>query len=355
MMHEAPHEGLARFLALLDRRCRYAVVKNPDLWASLSRGGDWDLAVSDLSAAQDVLIEALGPPRRVARWSYVTAHYYDWGEIDLLPCLAWQGVDLIPLGRFLQHARRSTAGWLTAAPAHQAIMGWIAPILAYGRFPEKYAPVVREAMSDDPAELRFALHRLFGARLAEALYGMASRDDLVSSDALSRMLRRAARGRALARSPVDAYLSACRFAHGEVMLRLCPPLPFLYLGSALVADDVGRWCGSRRKVIPGLVVFDGSAVRQWTSGDAELERVGQRLAVSCRHRRLTVAERRRVAELQAAGWLAASTVAPRGVRGSTLAIMGRPVATRAAVAEYLDACLRRHANAGLSRTEPFGG
>lgn len=340
-----PREQLSRFLQRLDTRCRYAIVKNADLWESLRRGGDWDIAVSDLAAAQGVLLEVLGPPRRVAPRSYVVAHYYDWGEIDLLPCLVWQGVELIPTQRFMERARRNEAEWMVACPAHQAIMGWAAPLLAHGSYRQKYESLVAMAVAYDGEEFALALSRLFGSSLGNRLHNLACGGRLDSSTELAASMRSMARCRAYSREPWRAGSRTLAFGYQELRLRSSPCLPFLHLRSTTDVRAAGLWCNTHKKVIPGLALFDGGGVRRWSSEDNGIGGTSASSARGDAGRGITVAERVELSNLQAAGWLAGTTVAIRGARGSRSAAVGKPrlvSGPTSSLAEFLDSQLARH-------------
>lgn len=320
-----PYDDLSRFLELLGTRCQYAIVKNPDLWYNLQHGGDWDLLVSDLQEAQAVLLDALGPPRRVAERSYVVAHYYDWGEIDFLPHLTWQGIELIPAARFLARSVADRGGWPVACSAHQSIMGWIAPLLATGSFRPKYQSVVNHALSHDLDELVDGLHALFGNALGGRLYEIARAGEIGRSAKWLTTMRAVARRRAYAHHPASTLARALAFAYREGQLRSRPCLPFLRFHSADDALAAGRWCSTHRNAIPGLAVFDGVRLTKWPSSQSGIDNLRSYTPRRCQvDRPLTLSERVGLANLQAGGWLVGSMVPVRGTRASATTLIGRP-------------------------------
>src|SRR4051812_31959780 len=89
-----PVDALQAFLRQA-RTVGIAVAKNPDIWSAFARGGDWDLVTLNRRAATRILVDCVGPPDRRVRRSYVWSHYYEWGQIDLLPRLEWRGLLLL--------------------------------------------------------------------------------------------------------------------------------------------------------------------------------------------------------------------------------------------------------------------
>ena len=353
-MTAPPYERLSRFLELLDERCDYAVVKNPDLWGNLKRGGDWDLLVSDLSTAQASLVEAVGHPRRVARRSYVVSYFFDWGEIDLLPRLEWRGVRLIATHRFLDRAARDPNGWRVACPAHQAIMGWIYPLLSSRSFNEKYVPVVRNAVAVDGVELESRLVSLLGETLGKKLWNQANDPTIGESVKLADSMR------------VEAWKAAFRhhpFMTSNGLPRLRPPRgatsgcgrrsPFLLIRSAATAEAARAWCDSRRTTIPGLAIFDGAKLWRWPADGLAMpspdwfeDAIGAHVGSG----RLRARDRVAIAQLQSQGWLTASLGKAGGARFTRSGLIGKPIhcnMAREPLGEQLDRHLARAAKSEM--------
>lgn len=358
-MTPLPYERLSRFLEMLDDRCRYVVVKNPDLWGNLQRGGDWDLLVSDMSKARAALLEALGPPRRVAHRSYVIAHFYDWGEIDLLPRVEWKGVELIDWKRLLSRASRNPRGWRIARPAHQALVGWVGPLLSSGSFSEKYRAVVRNAVVSDGAELEVVLRELFGEELSEALWNRALEDRIGQSVAQLHELRQAARRRSFRRRPARTSHRIGQFVYRETKLRLHPALPFVELQSAEHVDSAAQWCAMRRIPVQGLALFDGTEIHRLKPSDvAEGPSVPSRPHhVGKAASRIHLRDRVALSNLQAQGWLAASTIKASGARFSQSALIGRARGGLAApdLPEVFDGSLERRTERDIGHQAPRVG
>ena len=230
-MTEPPRAVLERFLARLESGPGFAVAKQPDLWANLGRGGDWDLVVGDLEPARSLLVEEVGAPLRMVRRSYVVATFYSWGEIDFLPRIEWKGVELVSASRVLQRAARDPGhGWPVACTAHQAVAGWIYPMLAYGSFNPRYAQLVASAVAEDGIELERVLTDIFGSHADAAIAAARDRAPQTLAPHLAN-LRRAARVQALSSSPFRTLRAMSMFAFTEVALRL-PVSPNVRAGAA---------------------------------------------------------------------------------------------------------------------------
>jgi hypothetical protein len=183
-----PRRELTTFLREL-ADVGFAVAKAPDLWGNLARGGDWDLVVSDVDAALRLLVREVGAPRRVERRSYVTSAYYPWGRIDLLPELAWRGVQLVSADDMVGSAGLMDDGIALAARPHQIIAACVYPLLAHGSYRERYRPLVAELTPADQTVLRHRMDDVFGP----ASVGLEE----LSDPATLRRLRRRATVRSL--------------------------------------------------------------------------------------------------------------------------------------------------------------
>jgi hypothetical protein len=217
MTRRVPHDRLQMFLDGL-AHVGYAVAKNPDIWASLDRGGDWDVVVADLGRSERLLVDSLGPPKRCVRRSYVSSYFYDWGSIDLLPDIRWRGVILVPGRQVVAEARLGSDGRTPIArPAHQAVAGWIAPVLAWGGYKSRYDEVLAEAVRSDGKELGETLSRIFGDACGSQVVGLAT-GDAIDAAVIARLRRRALVQSTLA-DPVGTFRRLARFAHREAVVR----------------------------------------------------------------------------------------------------------------------------------------
>lgn len=210
-MSEAPPIPRLREVVKL-LRTEVVVVKNPDIWASVLRGGDWDLVARDCVAALSVLQDVLGSPVRVVRRSYVLTAEWPWGHVDLLPDIRWRGILLLRAGEILD-SRIETPDLPVSRPAHEAIASCIFSALSYGLIKPRYRAVWDVARDSDRAEL--------ASRLAD-IFGPASRVEEWSFEELAEQatrLRRSARRRAWSIQPAGTALRYSEFAFRESVVR----------------------------------------------------------------------------------------------------------------------------------------
>ncbi len=306
MRTEAPRERLEGLLGNL-QKVGYAVAKSPDVWASLSRGGDWDLVVSDLARAETEVVRSLGQPRRVIRRSYVSAYFYQWGEIDLLPGLIWRTVLLASAREIVASARITSSGGMAASPAYQALADWIGPLLSYGAFKERTRDTVRSAVHSEVEVLGLVLRRIFGWDLASRLVSLARAERPEEGVGLRHVLRRAALLRSARSHPMRTAGHFANFIFHEVTLRVDPPLPGLRVS---VEDDLERaldWQRDAYPAVPGVVLFDPRRqTRVEMQGEVHRSQLGYRDDLKEKGRlrsRIPMRQRLRLAKDQSRGWL----------------------------------------------------
>ena len=212
-----PTSSLERFLQELGDD--YAVAKNPDIWGSLERGGDWDLIVSQPERAAVLLRRCVGAPERVVRRSYVTAFYFDWGEIDLLPAIDWRGIRLISASSVLARARVSETGIRIASSLDQAIAGWFIPIVSHGSAKERYLAPVAATLNEAQDELGSLLRALLDERLVVEILSIAKQGGIAFPAVLRRRVRRGLFLRSLLVSPLATSSRSVRFLWRELVVR----------------------------------------------------------------------------------------------------------------------------------------
>ena len=100
-----PRAALTRYLRELPN---YVVLRNEeDLFGNVERGGDIDLLVGDAELAERLLIHHLGPPIRINRYSFARGYFFDWGHIDLVQTIEWQGACYLRTEAILESRRLS--------------------------------------------------------------------------------------------------------------------------------------------------------------------------------------------------------------------------------------------------------
>lgn len=211
-MTQPPWAALESCLERLGKQV--AVVKNPDVWSSLKRGGDWDLFTPDQKATGAILCEELGKPSRTIVRSYVRTHMWPWGQIDLLPDIRWRGYILVPSDALVDGLGRSQFGTWKVRPAHEAAAACLYPTLAHGEYKKRYDAVWHQAWDTDGHEMGRICRKAFGDQVDLANW---DRRDLMRG---SESLRSLALSSALRDNPFMTAARTARFAALELGARL---------------------------------------------------------------------------------------------------------------------------------------
>jgi thymidylate kinase len=223
-------EGLVRLVIEAVRELAGSVVlRNHDLAATLWRGGDIDLLVEDVDAAEQHFIRRLGPPRYVATRSYVRGMYYDWGYIDLFADCEWRGVVYLSGDAIRAKASGGAPGGARTRLAHEALTCWLSSLLWGGFFKPRYTDIVCRAAREDAQEFSHVLAGALGPKWGGLLFAMAANGHPEASASAVTTIRRAAAAQALFRRPLQTVRSYCQFWMAELRLRIDPPLPWVAL------------------------------------------------------------------------------------------------------------------------------
>src|SRR5919106_777966 len=159
--HVVPETVLLR---ALDSLGPFVVLRNHDVLAHVSTGGDIALLAEDPRDAERRPVTELGTPRFVARRSYVTALFYDWGHVDLLPSLEWRGARYLDSAAVLKDRDLSPFGFPRPRLAHEALVSWFSSLLWGGQFKPRYRDVIVDAARKDGDELAHVLNAAVGRR-----------------------------------------------------------------------------------------------------------------------------------------------------------------------------------------------
>jgi thymidylate kinase len=235
MAHHAVPETV--LLRALDSLGPFVVLRNHDVLAHVATGGDIDLLAEDPRDAERRLVTELGAPVYVARRSYVTALFYDWGHVDVLPSVEWRGARYLDSAAVLKDRSLSPFGLPRPRPAHEALVSWFSSLLWGGHFKARYRDVIVEAVREDGDELERVLHAAVGRRWGRRLWLSATQGRPEASESWVGQLRRAVLRRALIRAPLQTLAGRLRFYLAEARLHLKPPLPWL---AVLGPDGSGK-------------------------------------------------------------------------------------------------------------------
>jgi len=332
-------------------RIGYVVAKNPSLWANLERGGDWDLVVTDLSAAGRSVTASLGTPLRVECHTYVHAYFYGWGEIDLLAGVHWRGVELLSASDMIRDASVGSDGVMNPSIAHEAVAAWIAPLLSSATFKPTYAGTLQRAASTDAAKFVIVLRRIFGKRLSISLLRMAARGSPEDSLAMTRTLRRVVVVRALLTQPLKTTRNASHFGLREINMRWHPPTPWLEVTSCEQVDAAESWAARQGRAIPGVLLVTTKCRAAYHVQEVAFR--GERhTSLGAPEQRTALGRRWWLATRQSRGWLvvilnsggAGQSCSSGAVRRTRSALSGRPIVCPDArdVETYLSGELARH-------------
>ena len=163
----------------------------------------------------------------MARRSYVTGLFYDWGHVDLLSTLEWRGARYLDTAAVLQDRDLSPSGLARPRPAHEALVSWFSSLLWGGFFKPRYRDVIVEAAREDGDELVRVLQNAVGRRWGRRLWLCAAYNRPEESQLWVGHLRRAVLCRELARAPMRTIGGRLHFYLGEGRLHLNPPLPLV--------------------------------------------------------------------------------------------------------------------------------
>ena len=243
-----PRAALTRYLRELPN---YVVLRNEeDLFGNVERGGDIDLLVGDLELAERTLIRHLGPPIRINRYSFARGYFFDWGHIDLVRTIEWQGACYLPTEAILEARQLSPRGRPVPRMAHEALICWLTSPLWGGFFKKRYAPVIRQAVEADGVALEQALIEVAGNEWGRRLWRAAADGCPEISANWVQPLRRVVWWRACFRSPVRTSKRYLAFVAAELRRRFAPPVPWI----AIFGSDRKRKSAFANDIVDHLAV-----------------------------------------------------------------------------------------------------
>lgn len=221
--HELPSARLERCFRALEK---WAVLRNPDIFANFERGGDCDLLVANREAAACRIEREMGSPFRIAERSYVTSLYYEWGHLDLAEHVFWQGLRLIDGRDILGRCDRSGV-WPVVSRVDEAIVMLLNSLLWGGFVKRRYCSDIQAAFSAEADLTAEILWRAVGspvARRLETLVRQAEWEDLERSVA---EIRRRVRSHQLRLAPLRSMVGTVRFLGCECRVRMKDLVPVL--------------------------------------------------------------------------------------------------------------------------------
>ncbi|MEJ6570128.1 MAG: hypothetical protein QNL80_14795, partial [Akkermansiaceae bacterium] len=138
-------------------------------------GGDTDFLDSRGGRFGKKIEDVFGIPLAKVERQYVHQRYYGWGQIDVLPCLEWNGFSYADEGRVLREARVAEDGFRRPRTSDDAVISWLTSLLWGGFFKEKYAEVIETGARDDGEAMKAALEWALGAEWAGRMMDWAKK------------------------------------------------------------------------------------------------------------------------------------------------------------------------------------
>ncbi len=251
MLIEVPATRLDEFLHGLGE---YAVLKNQEVWRHFESGGDLDLLVEDLEAAERRLLRHLGMPTRRLVRSYVSNYHYPWGQIDLLAQFEWHGAVFLRKENVFAGLGTSVMGFSAPRPAHEAVICWLTSLLWGGFFKERYREKILAACGSDAAALKEALVQAAGPVCGGRLFDAVQSGQPELTVTAVQSIRRSVWWRAFRldlRGTVSRWVA---FWLTEMRLRMVRQVPWICIlgpdgsGKSTVIEHLARRLTRRREV-----------------------------------------------------------------------------------------------------------
>ena len=188
---------------------------------------DWDIAVKEPGRALGDCKEIFGDPwLRIPR-EYVVQHYYDWGQVDLLPSFEWNGYEYLDQEKFWAGVTESPDQIPRPALGHDAYITWMTGLLWGGAFKGRYANFIQAGALKDEVIFKESLREAFGDRLGNQLYELAAGARAGEAVALVSELRKALKWRRLRGDAGPTIKALSQHWLCELKFHLNPPFPWI--------------------------------------------------------------------------------------------------------------------------------
>ena len=198
---------------------------------------DWDIAVKNRSQALIDCETVFGIPwLRIPR-EYVVQHYYEWGQVDLLPTFQWNGFEYLRQDRFWERVSKSADGVPRPTLGHDAYITWMTGLLWGGRFNPRYSELIKAGATKDEEIFRESLEEAFGSKLAAQLFQLAVEGKAEDAVKVVPKMRSALRLRRVLSEPGLSLKSVFKHWICELKFHLNPPFPWIGI---LGADGSGK-------------------------------------------------------------------------------------------------------------------
>lgn len=136
-------------------------------------GSDWDIAVRDEQGVGWIVESLFGKPLISVPKQFVVQRYFEWGQIDLLPCFEWQGITYLSPDRFWSRVSVHEDGLPRPCISHDAFIVWMTGLLWGGRYSDRYDELILRALDEEEKEFSECLMEAFGGRLGRKMLSYA--------------------------------------------------------------------------------------------------------------------------------------------------------------------------------------
>lgn len=151
-----------------------AVLLRADVVSRREKNGqDWDFFVRSMEEAEKVKDENFERPLITAKHRYVEQRFYEFGGVDFLPVLEWNGWQYLDEDWFWKKSAVGADGVRKPCLAHDAFIAWFCGVLHGGNYKERYDDLLFSAANTEQNDFRKCLVWAFGKEWAVDLEKMA--------------------------------------------------------------------------------------------------------------------------------------------------------------------------------------
>mgnify|MGYP000044156023 CR=1 FL=1 len=195
------------------------------------RGGDFDFLSLGGDDLGDQINKVFGEAIVEIRRTYVHQRFYDWGQLDVLPVLEWNGYVYADGEQVIKEARVDSDGLRRPRLGHDGLISWMTSLLWGGFFKEKYREVIERAAREDTDCFRASLEWAVGRRWAGEMFAWATSGGMAESAKHVAGIRRAVKWQNIRRSGGDSISRVADHWWTEAKHHFSPMLPMIaFLG-----------------------------------------------------------------------------------------------------------------------------
>ena len=179
------------------------ILLRPHGFDSEDGGGDYDFLEVGGDQLGLRIEESLGKPLVKITRTYVHQRYYEWGQIDVLPSLEWNGFRYADAEVVMASAIVGPEGFRRARLGHDGVISWLTSLLWGGFYKEKYDGIITSAAHDDSECFYESLKWALGVGWADEMMAWAQRGEARKSAKHVKSIRMALKWKQFRRSGGD--------------------------------------------------------------------------------------------------------------------------------------------------------